>query len=54
MTPEEEKARIREVQRLIEGERDPEKIKVLAAKLNRLLIAQAKWLPSSNSKPKSS
>ena len=54
MTPEEEKASIREVQRLIDGERNPEKMKVLAPELNRLLIAQAKRLPSSNSKPKSS
>ena len=37
MTPEEEKASIREVQRLIDGERNPEKMKVLAPELNRLL-----------------
>jgi len=43
MTPEEEKDRIRELPGLIEAERDPYKIKVLAAELERLLIAERKW-----------
>ena len=43
MTSDEEKARIRELPGLIEAERDPEKIKVLAAELERLLIAERKW-----------
>jgi len=54
MTSEDEKARIRELPGLIDAERDPEKIKLLAAELERLLIAEGEWLPAGNSKPKSS
>ena len=53
MTPE-EKARIRELSKLIANERDPAKIKALAAELERLLIMEGKWLRATREKPKSS
>ena len=53
MTPE-EKARIRELPKLIANERDPAKIKALAAELEKLLILEGNWLPAISEKPKAS
>lgn len=44
MTPE-EKARIRELPKLIAHENDPAKMRVLAAELVRLLTTDAKYAP---------
>lgn len=53
VTPEDE-ARIRELPNLIANESNPERIKLLAAELERLLIIEGKWLPTATVKPKSS
>jgi hypothetical protein len=54
MTPEEQ-ARIRELPKLIAYENDPEKMKVLAAELERLLTLEARQRRAvTDEKPKSS
>jgi hypothetical protein len=45
MTPEEE-ARIRMLPKLIEDEKDPEKVKVLADEVGRLLTMERKLRPA--------
>jgi hypothetical protein len=51
MTPEEQ-ARLREVPTLIANERDPEKVMVLAAELQSLLIAEGKGVAASGVQPR--
>lgn len=53
MTPE-EKARIRELPKLIANENDPEKMKVLAQELQRLLTTEARERAMRKEKPESS
>ena len=53
MTPEEH-ARLRELPRLIAQEDNPEKMKVLAAELERLLILEGRIKKSTQEKPRSS
>jgi len=53
MTPE-EKARLRELPKLIAQQNDPEKMKVLAAELERLLILEGRLRRSTEEKPRSS
>ena len=52
--PPEDEARIRELPNLIANESDPERIKVLAAELERLLILKGKLPPVATVKPRSS
>jgi hypothetical protein len=53
MTPEEQ-ARLRQLPRLIAEENDPEKMKVLAAELERLLILEGRIKRSTEEGPRSS
>jgi hypothetical protein len=53
ITPEEQ-ARLRELPRLIAEENDPEKMKVLAAELERLLILEGRIKRSKDEKHRSS
>jgi len=53
MTPEEQ-ARLRQLPKLIAEENDPEKMKVLAAELERLLILEGRIKRSKDEKPRSS
>ena len=57
LTPPEEEARIGELARLIEAEKDPEKLVILAAELERLLTLRLngrKTPPTADEKPLSS
>jgi hypothetical protein len=51
MTPEEE-ARISALPKLIEDEKDPEKVKALADELGRLLTMERKLRPPVKDKPR--
>jgi hypothetical protein len=53
MTPEEQ-ARLRELYKLIAQENDREKMKVLAAELERLLILEGRTKRSKSEEPRSS
>ena len=53
MTPEEQ-ALLRELPKLIAQENDPEKMKVLAAELERLLILEGRIKRSTEQKPRGS
>ena len=53
MTPEEQ-ARLRQLPKLIAEENDPERMKALAAELERLLILEGRIKRSKDEKPRSS